>query len=114
MVPAGARERTNLCGSGARARIVASMLTARTVLVLALALAGAACKSDPPPKKRPGFQFAPASSATAKAALCTFGADQTCNDDSLISSIQGSCNQDGTCSCHPGFSINPSTGKCRQ
>lgn len=87
----------------------------RRALLLAAAVAAlASCKKEePPPPKKPGFTFA-AGSATAKPEqACTFGADQTCNDDPLISSVHGSCNQDGTCSCHPGFALNPQTGRCK-
>jgi hypothetical protein len=89
------------------------MIPARSLApLLAIALSAVACKSDPPPKpKRPGFQMAPITSAAP--AVCTFGEDQTCNDDALISSIQGTCNQDGTCTCHPGFSRSATSGKCK-
>lgn len=87
------------------------MSTPCRLAVLLAALAMVACKSEPEKPKRPGFQMAPVTSAAP--AVCTFGADQTCNDDSLISSIHGTCNQDGTCSCHPGFSRSATTGKCK-
>jgi hypothetical protein len=44
---------------------------------------------------------------------CTFGADQTCNDNAAVSALWGSCGADGTCSCHSGFEVNPNTGRCR-
>jgi hypothetical protein len=44
---------------------------------------------------------------------CTPGADQTCNDDPVISSLRGRCQADLTCACNPGATLNPATGKCR-
>jgi len=43
---------------------------------------------------------------------CSFGADQTCNDDPRVSSLWGRCLKDATCECHEGFVANPVTGKC--
>ncbi|MBT3217505.1 MAG: hypothetical protein HN348_00300 [Proteobacteria bacterium] len=43
---------------------------------------------------------------------CTYGADQTCNDNLAISSLHGTCNEDGTCTCADGFDKNPQTGLC--
>jgi hypothetical protein len=31
----------------------------------------------------------------------------------VISSLRGTCLPDHTCSCGPGSSLNPATGKCR-
>jgi hypothetical protein len=45
-------------------------------------------------------------------APCTFGQDQTCNDDPGISSIHGTCNANGTCTCTSPSKLVPSTGKC--
>jgi hypothetical protein len=45
--------------------------------------------------------------------VCQPGADQTCNDDPVISSIHGRCRFDGTCECLEGFAPNPETGRCR-
>jgi len=45
-------------------------------------------------------------------AVCTYGMDQTCNDDPMISSIHGTCNEDGTCTCDKGWDKNPETGRC--
>jgi hypothetical protein len=45
-------------------------------------------------------------------AVCTYGMDQTCNDDPVISSLHGVCQPDGTCKCNDGFAINPETGRC--
>jgi hypothetical protein len=49
-----------------------------------------------------------------KTGVCTYGMDQTCNDNPIISSIQGTCNPDGTCSCTSGWpvTVNAQTGKC--
>ncbi len=44
---------------------------------------------------------------------CTFGQDQTCNDDPAISALWGECLSDGTCFCHAGTTRSPSTGRCR-
>lgn len=44
--------------------------------------------------------------------VCTPGLNQTCNDNPIISSIHGTCDQDGTCWCNTGFTINAQTGKC--
>jgi len=44
---------------------------------------------------------------------CTPGADQTCNDSLLTSSLHGHCLDDLTCVCGSGFSLNAATGKCR-
>lgn len=44
---------------------------------------------------------------------CTPGADQTCNDEPVISSLRGHCLSDLTCACLPGFTVNPATGRCR-
>jgi len=61
---------------------------------------------------------APASDAGAHpgdggAGACTFGQDQTCNDNPDVSAVWGACNADGTCRCRPGFLVNPQTGRCR-
>jgi len=45
--------------------------------------------------------------------VCVFGMDQTCNDDLSVSAVWGTCQEDGTCTCNPGFEVNPSTGHCR-
>jgi len=41
---------------------------------------------------------------------CTFGRDQTCNEDPAVSSLRGTCLADGTCKCVAGTS--PYTGRC--
>jgi hypothetical protein len=43
---------------------------------------------------------------------CEPGVDQTCNDNPLISSLHGTCQDDGTCLCNSGFTPNPDTGRC--
>ena len=45
--------------------------------------------------------------------VCTYGMDQTCNDDPVISSLHGACQMDGTCVCKSGYEKNPATGRCR-
>lgn len=45
-------------------------------------------------------------------AVCTYGMDQTCNDDPIISSLHGVCQADSTCRCSDGFAMNPDTGRC--
>jgi len=47
-----------------------------------------------------------------KTGVCTYGMDQTCNDNPIISSIHGVCNPDGTCLCAGGWAINPQSGRC--
>ncbi len=43
--------------------------------------------------------------------VCTFGMDQTCNDNPFWSSIQGRCTDAGVCVCGDG-GANPTTGRC--
>jgi hypothetical protein len=43
---------------------------------------------------------------------CMFGADQSCNDNPALNSLHGTCNRDGTCTCHAQFAKNPKTGLC--
>lgn len=45
------------------------------------------------------------------AAICTPGADQTCNDNPLWSSIHGSCTDAGACVCRDA-GTNPDSGRC--
>ena len=45
--------------------------------------------------------------------VCTPGMDQTCNDNPVISSLHGTCNEDGTCTCKKGFAKNTKTGRCK-
>jgi hypothetical protein len=44
---------------------------------------------------------------------CTFGVNQTCNADWSAWSIKGTCNEDGTCTCHPGAVKVLPSGKCQ-
>jgi hypothetical protein len=46
------------------------------------------------------------------APVCTIGADQTCNDNPIISSLHGHCTAAGTCQCGTGLILNPNTGRC--
>lgn len=45
-------------------------------------------------------------------AVCTPGADQTCNHDPRVSSLHGHCEDDGTCTCGEGFPKDPGSGRC--
>jgi hypothetical protein len=45
-------------------------------------------------------------------AVCTFGADQTCNDNPILSSIHGHCTDAGTCACTFDAGTNPDSGRC--
>src|SRR4029079_5406598 len=44
-------------------------------------------------------------------AVCTPGADRTCNDNPIISSIHGHCTDAGVCECGT-FGTNPDSGRC--
>lgn len=59
--------------------------------------------SEPPPS---------ANASSGKRVPCTFGADQSCNEDPRVSSIWGRCTELGTCECNTGFELGPS-GYCR-
>ena len=50
--------------------------------------------------------------ATGGAPPCTVGADQTCNDNPIVSSLWGRC-EGGVCRCGDGREVNPVSGKCR-
>jgi hypothetical protein len=54
----------------------------------------AACDPSPPP-------------------VCTPGEDQTCNLDPAVSSLRGTCEEDGTCTCLDGFVLDETTGRCQ-
>ncbi|HMF44967.1 MAG TPA: hypothetical protein VKQ32_30055 [Polyangia bacterium] len=55
---------------------------------------------------------ADASPATdGPASVCTFGADQTCNDNPALSSIHGHCTDAGVCVCADGGTSSVS-GRC--
>ena len=49
----------------------------------------------------------------AKAPACTFGADQTCNEDKSVSTLWGYCTSLGVCECNHGFEVSPTTHRCR-
>jgi hypothetical protein len=44
--------------------------------------------------------------------VCTPGMDQTCNADLFMSALAGVCNDDGTCTCNPGYTEDPDSGLC--
>jgi hypothetical protein len=44
--------------------------------------------------------------------VCTYGMDQTCNDDGWASWVAGACQSNGTCICDTGYVLNPSSGRC--
>jgi hypothetical protein len=46
------------------------------------------------------------------ASVCTLGADQSCNDNPIVSAIHGHCTAAGACECGTGFILNPNTGRC--
>ena len=45
--------------------------------------------------------------------VCVYGQDHTCNGTPTVSSIQGTCNEDGTCTCTGSWEKNPETGLCQ-
>lgn len=47
------------------------------------------------------------------ACSCIPGANQTCNDVPTVSSLHGTCQPDGTCTCRLGVEKNLATGRCR-
>jgi hypothetical protein len=55
----------------------------------------------------------PAEKPSAKRQACTFGADQTCNDDKSVSTLWGYCTSAGVCECNHGFEVSPTTHRCR-
>ena len=79
------------------------------LLFVASMLAGCAAASEPVTTSEPA---AAASPPSAKRSPCTFGADQTCNEDPRVSSFWGRCTEAGTCECKPGFELAPS-GYCK-
>ncbi|HET6146917.1 MAG TPA: hypothetical protein VFH68_05255 [Polyangia bacterium] len=46
------------------------------------------------------------------APACTPGADQTCNDNPIVSALHGHCTATGTCQCASTYVLNPNTGRC--
>jgi hypothetical protein len=61
----------------------------------------------------PGDPQSPRSPEKVCWTVCEFGVDQMCNDDPMISSLHGTCRQDGTCDCGDRYALNPDTGRCR-
>ena len=49
----------------------------------------------------------------AATAVCTPGADQTCNDNPTFSSLHGHCTDAGTCICGNDAATLPSSGRCQ-
>jgi hypothetical protein len=39
--------------------------------------------------------------------VCTFRQDQSCNDDLEVSTLEGTCNEDGACTCNDGYEKTP-------
>jgi len=60
----------------------------------------------------PGDPTSPKSPTKVCWTACQPGMDQSCNDSPIISSIHGTCEPDGTCTCISGFAKNPDTGRC--
>lgn len=60
----------------------------------------------------PGDPSSPKSPTKVCWTACQPGMDQSCNDNPVISSVHGTCEADGTCSCNAGFPKNPDTGRC--
>jgi len=55
--------------------------------------------------------FLPAYGCVGRAAICTVGEDQSCNDNPALSSIRGKCLDGGHCLCGRS-GLNPTSGKC--
>jgi hypothetical protein len=55
--------------------------------------------------------FMPGVGCVGAAGKCTVGMNQTCNDNSALSSIHGRCLTDGRCACNEGYALLAS-GKC--
>jgi len=80
-----------------------------------------ACRSETArPAKTPHTRQSRKSAADAppekpsdKRQPCTFGADQTCNEDKSVSTLWGYCTSLGVCECNHGFEVSPSTHRCR-
>ncbi|HMJ10144.1 MAG TPA: hypothetical protein VK524_02000 [Polyangiaceae bacterium] len=63
-----------------------------------------AAHSPEPPSAAPG--------PSGKRAPCSFGADQTCNDDPKVSALWGHCTELGVCECQSGFELSPISKRC--
>ena len=78
-----------------------------------------ACKSETArPAKAPHMRHSrksdpPAQKPAANQPACTFGADQTCNEDKSVSTLWGYCTSGRICECNHGFEVSPSTRRCR-
>jgi hypothetical protein len=84
-----------------------------TLAAVALVLGALGCGSAPAAEASdPATQPASTAGSGVPAPVCTFGQDQTCNDNPEISSLHGNCRSDGTCECQPAFPKNPATGRC--
>jgi hypothetical protein len=60
----------------------------------------------------PGSASSPRSAERVCWPACTVGMNQTCNDNPVISSIHGTCQADGSCTCTGTWAKNPETGRC--
>ena len=58
-----------------------------------------------------GGCFDPTSGCSGPSGICTFGADQSCNDSLMISSTHGRCMESGQCVCTSPYKLLAS-GKC--
>jgi hypothetical protein len=94
----------------------------RFALVFTLLLpALSGCRSETArPAKAPHIRHsrksasdAPAEKPSPKRQPCTFGADQTCNDDKSVSTLWGYCTSAGVCECNHGFEVSPTSQRCR-
>jgi len=77
------------------------------------AVGAALCLRATPLPGRPGIKPVRLWGSALINTQCTYGMDQTCNLNPLISAIYGKCNEDGTCSCNPGHVKDPPTGQCK-
>lgn len=80
-----------------------------TLVVVVSILVGCGATSEPAATSETAPVAGPPS---GKRSPCTFGADQTCNEDPRVSSLWGRCTEAGTCECKPGFELGPS-GYCK-
>lgn len=80
------------------------------IFALALLLVLTRCGQSASPAAQAGAPSA--AEASGKRAPCSFGADQTCNEDPAVSSFWGHCTELGVCECKPGFELATS-GYCR-
>jgi hypothetical protein len=94
----------------------------RSAVAFALVLSALpGCRSDSArpakaPHVRPARKTAsetPPEKPSPKRQACTFGADQTCNEDKSVSTLWGYCTSLGVCECNHGFEVSPTTHLCR-